>query len=157
MNILKTEQTINAPIAEVWRFFSSPANLNRITPPEMRFEFESDIPENMYAGQIISYRIRIAPLVRLRWVTEIRHAEKEKYFIDEQRIGPYRFWYHEHRFTICGQDVLMEDTVHYVVGFGFIGRIAHRLWIRRILKKIFNYRRAAVNRIFNSGSGNIQP
>lgn len=154
MHILKTEQIIRAPIAEVWHFFSSPANLNQITPPDMRFEFESDPPDAMYAGQIIRYRIRIAPFIRLRWVTEIRQADKEKYFVDEQRFGPYRFWYHEHRFTDRGYNVLMHDTIHYLIGFGFIGRIAHWLWIRRRLEKIFEYRRTAVDRFFNSASGN---
>jgi ligand-binding SRPBCC domain-containing protein len=149
MYILRTEHIIHAPIEKVWAFFSSPENLNRLTPPEMRFTIESDLPSAMYTGQIIQYKIRIAPLFWRRWVTEIKHVDFQRYFVDEQRFGPYRFWYHEHRFTGENGHVRMTDIVHYIVGFGVIGKMLHRLWIRKQLEKVFEYRRSAIDRMFN--------
>ena len=149
MYFLKTEHIIQAPIEKVWAFFSSPENLNRLTPPDMRFKIESDLSCTLYSGQIIQYKIRIAPLFWRRWVTEIRHVDFQRYFADEQRFGPYRFWYHEHRFTAENGSVRMTDAVHYIIGFGVIGNILHRLWLRRKLEKVFEYRRSSIDRQFN--------
>lgn len=140
-------QFIQADPGRVWEFFSSPANLNALTPPELRFEILND-PGPMYAGQVIAYRIRVAPGVRVRWLTEITHVERGVYFVDEQRIGPYRIWHHEHRFSPAGGGVKMTDRVTYGLGFGPLGELAHSLWVRRQLKGIFDYRERRVAELF---------
>ncbi|MDP1579799.1 MAG: SRPBCC family protein [Candidatus Didemnitutus sp.] len=134
------EQVIAAPLADVWDFFSTPQNLNKLTPPSVRFRVLGTLPEKMYAGQLIEYRIKPLPGVWLRWRTEIRHVREGAYFVDEQRAGPYRFWYHEHRFTAVPGGVQMTDRVTYEVGWGPFGWLAERLWVRRQVTAIFDYR-----------------
>lgn len=145
---LTRQQIIPASIEKVWEFFSNPKNLNALTPPAMQFRIENEVPEKIYPGLIIAYTIRITPLFRVHWVTEIRHLTPEAYFVDEQRSGPYRFWYHEHRFEKVPEGVRMTDAVHYQVGYGWLGSLLHRVWIRPKLEFIFRYRYEAVKRIF---------
>ena len=95
----------------------------------------------MYEGQVISYRIGILPLVRLTWVTEIKCVDAGVSFVDEQRFGPYKFWHHRHTFEDVPGGVLMRDLVHYGLGFGPFGEIAHAVFVRRKLESIFAFRK----------------
>ena len=134
---------------EAWAFFSNPSNLDEITPPDVGFETISGADEPMFAGQIIVHKIKILPMVRVRWVTEITHVVPGKMFIDEQRFGPYKFWHHRHEFepTKNGH-VKMTDTVHYSVGKWIAGDIAHKFFVRRQLDKIFDHRRKVLDEYF---------
>ncbi len=140
-------QFIPATPAKVWEYFCNPKNLNELTPPEMHFEIKGE-PGPMYTGQMIAYRICILPGIKLSWLTEIRHVHEGVYFVDEQRIGPYRLWYHEHRLTAHEGGVLMTDKVTYSLGYGIFGEIAHWLWVKRQLKHIFEYRKKKVTELF---------
>ena len=145
----KREQLISAPIDEIWDFISSPANLSKITPDYMGFEIMSgELPEKMYAGMIISYKVKPLPGIKMTWVTEITHVEDKKYFVDEQRVGPYSIWHHEHLLSETDGGVLMTDIVSYKPPFGFLGSIANSLFIKRQLNKIFDYRVEAVEKLF---------
>ena len=132
-----------------WAFFSAPSNLDEITPPDVGFETISGADEPMFAGQIIVHKLKILPMVRVRWVTEITHVVPGKMFIDEQRFGPYKFWHHRHEFepTENGH-VKMTDTVHYSVGKWIAGDIAHKFFVRRQLDKIFDHRRKVLDEYF---------
>ena len=68
------EQLLSIPLEEAWNFFSNPSNLEKITPSDMRFDITSELDEKAYAGQIISYKVGILPLIRSNWVTEITHV-----------------------------------------------------------------------------------
>lgn len=138
---INEEQFLPVNPDKCWEFFSNPANLEKISPPDMQFKINSGGDEKMFAGQIITYRIKISPLLTLRWVTEITHVDNRNYFIDEQRFGPYKFWHHLHRFTEVNDGVKMEDIVHYELPFGPIGELVHTLFIKRKLRKIFEYRK----------------
>lgn len=138
------QQFIPADSAAVWSFFATPRNLDELTPPDLRFRIQGEVPERMYAGQLIEYRISPLPGVWLRWLTEIRHVREGEYFVDEQRIGPYRLWYHEHHFEPAPGGVMMTDRVTYEVGWGPAGGLADKLWVRRKLGHIFAYRRQRV-------------
>jgi ligand-binding SRPBCC domain-containing protein len=142
------QQLIAADSATVWDFFATPMNLNELTPPGLRFEIRSDLPPRMYQGQLIEYRISPVRGVWLCWLTEIRHVREGRYFVDEQRAGPYAFWYHEHHFAPVAGGVLMTDRVTYDVGWGPIGWLAHKVWVRRQLDYIFAYRRQRVEARF---------
>ena len=145
----KREQLISAPIDEIWDFISSPANLSKITPDYMGFEIRSgELPEKMYAGMIISYKVKPLPGIKMTWVTEITHVEEKRYFVDEQRVGPYSIWHHEHLLSETDGGVLMTDIVSYKPPFGFLGSIANSLFIKRQLNKIFDYRVEAVEKLF---------
>jgi ligand-binding SRPBCC domain-containing protein len=144
---LKSAQFIPASPTKVWDYFSTPKNLNEITPPSMHFEIKGE-PGAMYTGQMIAYRIQVIPGLKINWLTEIRHVQEGVCFVDEQRIGPYKLWYHEHRFTAHEGGVMMTDKVTYTMKFGFLGELVRILWVKRQLKYIFDYRRKKVTEIF---------
>jgi ligand-binding SRPBCC domain-containing protein len=137
-------QFIPTAQAAVWDYFSTPRNLDELTPPNLRFQIVGELPPRMYQGQLIEYRISPVAGVWLRWLTEIRHVRQGVYFVDEQRVGPYRFWYHEHHFEPAAGGVRMTDRVTYDIGRGPAGWLADRLWVRRRLAQIFAYRRTRV-------------
>ena len=130
--------------AEAWDFFSRPENLNRLTPPEMSFEILSGISERAFAGQILIYKVQVLPGIKIKWVTEIKHLVEEVQFVDEQRQGPYAFWFHRHGFREVEGGVVMEDEVHYALSFGPLGDLVHGLWVGAQLKHIFDYRAKAL-------------
>jgi len=142
MKIYKINSRTILPISieECWNFFSNPENLKKITPPEMDIAVTSEIQNKTYQGQIITYKIGILPVIKTTWVTEITHLREGEYFVDEQRFGPYKFWHHQHIFKEVEDGSEIKDLVHYVIPFGFLGIIAHKLFIRRQLRKIFKYR-----------------
>jgi ligand-binding SRPBCC domain-containing protein len=146
---LHKTQFISASIWQVWDFISSPENLKVITPEYMGFEVTSkNLPEKMYPGMIIGYTVKPLLGIRMIWVTEITHVEEMKYFIDEQRIGPYSMWHHQHFIESSGEGVLMTDIVTYSPPLGFFGAIANKLFIRKQLDTIFDYRREIVEKHF---------
>ena len=91
INYLHREQILPAPIEKVWAYFCDPKNLDEITPPDMKFEIVSGGDVKMYEGQIVEYRVEFVRGLRSLWLTEIAHVRENEYFVDEQRVGPYRF------------------------------------------------------------------
>lgn len=146
---LETTQVVKASLTECWDFFSSPKNLKVITPDYMGFEIIDGDTNEMYPGQIIQYYVRPAMNIPLRWVTEITQVKEREFFIDEQRFGPYKLWHHKHFFKEIDGGVEMRDLVHYALPLGFLGNIAHRLYVKKQLKTIFDYRFQKVNELFN--------
>jgi ligand-binding SRPBCC domain-containing protein len=148
---LKQKQFIKADLDTVWEFFSTPVNLAQITPAHMSFiTLNQTGGEKMYEGQMISYKVSPFPLVRLRWTTEIRKAVEKKYFIDNQRLGPFSLWYHQHFFEVKDGGVEMTDEVAYALPMGWLGQIANSLFVATEVKGIFEFRRKAVEKIFNN-------
>lgn len=133
---------------KAWTFFSSPANLNLITPPEMKFEILVDLPAEVHAGLMIHYRIRPMLNIPMRWTTEITAVEKHQFFIDEQIQGPYRVWHHEHHFREVEGGVWMTDKLSYDVGWGVFGWLAGKLWVDKQVQQIFEYRREKLEDLF---------
>lgn len=154
MSLYKLErvQIINSDIKTVWDFFSRPENLNDITPPDMNFEIlTKDLPNEIYPGLIIEYKVSPFKGIKSRWVTEIKHVIPEKLFVDEQLFGPYKFWHHLHLFEeIETGKIKMTDRVFYKLPFYVIGALAHSIVIRKRLEEIFDYRFMIIEKIFNS-------
>jgi len=145
------KQIIHATLDEVWNFISSPANLKEITPKSMGFDITSvSMPGKMYPGMIISYKVKPLAGIPVTWVTEITHVEEKHYFIDEQRVGPYTMWHHQHFIEEVSEGVLMTDIVSYKPPFFFLGNIANSLLIRRKLEYIFDYRKQILEKKFPS-------
>lgn len=151
MSVKRKEWTqwINRPLDEVWTFFSRPENLNEITPEDMSFQILTDLNrEQMYEGMIIRYKVSPVPGLTFDWVTEITHIEARRYFIDEQRFGPYAFWHHQHHFEEREGGVYMRDILHYKVPFSIIGTMVDALFVDSRIEEIFAFRKRAVTRIF---------
>ncbi|MFT6002325.1 MAG: ligand-binding SRPBCC domain-containing protein [Flavobacteriales bacterium] len=145
----KQEQKVKASMEEVWDFISSPRNLKEITPDYMGFDITStDIPEKMYPGMIITYEVKPLLGIKTPWMTEITQVKELEFFIDEQRVGPYKLWHHQHFIKPIKGGVLMRDIVTYSPPFGFLGALANKLIIRKKLNEIFDYRTLAVNKKF---------
>ncbi|MFM8330816.1 MAG: SRPBCC family protein [Candidatus Methylumidiphilus sp.] len=149
---LHRRQTLPITLEEAWPFFSTPRNLEQITPGFLNFHITSDVPDDIYNGLIITYRIAAVAGVPMSWVTEIKHVERLRQFVDEQRIGPFRFWHHLHRFRAVEGGVEMEDTVHYVMPWGWAGQIVHALFVRARLRAIFDFRRAYLEQHFDASA-----
>jgi len=107
-----------------------------------------NLPEKMYPGMIIEYKVHPLLGIPLHWVTEITQVEYLSYFVDEQRVGPYSMWHHQHHLKPVEGGVLMQDIVHYQPPFGILGQLANAVLIRRQLNEIFAYRVKAVEEIF---------
>ena len=148
LHLLEREQVLPVSLGDAWDFFSSPANLDSITPAELGFEITSPPAGEMFEGQIITYRVRIAPALWVDWVTEIKAVQPRRAFIDEQRFGPYRFWHHRHSFEEVPGGVRMTDTVHYALPFPPFGEIGHGLFVRPKLERIFDFRKQELVRRF---------
>ncbi len=150
INYLHREQILPAPIEKVWAYFCDPKNLNEITPPDMKFEIVSGGDVKMYEGQVVEYRVEFVRGLRSLWLTEIAHVRENEYFVDEQRVGPYRFWYHEHCFESVPVGVKMTDHVTYAAPFGLIGDVVNAVWIRQRLNGIFDFRYQKIVELFGS-------
>jgi ligand-binding SRPBCC domain-containing protein len=135
-----------------WAFFSDPRNLSKITPPAMGFRtINPDLPSQIYPGLMIEYRVKPLAGVPLTWLTEITHVNEGESFVDEQRIGPYAIWHHEHFFReLSGGETEVEDRITYALKFGWLGEIVHPFAVRPQLERIFAFREEAVRANFSS-------
>ena len=131
---------------DVFPFFADAFNLERITPPMLRFEVLTPAPVDMRVGTLLDYRVRLRGLP-MRWRSEITAWQPPRRFVDEQRRGPYRMWVHEHTFEARDGGTLARDMVRYAVPGGVI---AQRLFVARDLRRIFDYRNAALAGIFGA-------
>ena len=148
---LECRQTLPLTPAAAWEFFSRPDNLARITPPDLGFKVTSPLPERMYAGMIVSYRVSPFAGLRVPWVTEITHVREPEFFVDEQRSGPYRFWHHQHHFRTVASGVEMTDLVHYQLPFGAVGDLLAGGLVERRVTAIFAWRRKVLTELFGTG------
>jgi ligand-binding SRPBCC domain-containing protein len=144
----KRTQLVKTDLQTCWDFFSSPKNLKKITPEYMGFDVLLDIPEKMYPGLMIEYTVKPVFSIPMKWITEITHVEPLKFFVDEQRKGPYKIWHHEHHFESVENGVMMTDIVSYELPMGFLGRMVHPLIVEKKLKEIFDYRFKVVEEYF---------
>jgi ligand-binding SRPBCC domain-containing protein len=143
MYSLKCVQKLPISLEAAWDFFSYAGNLKEITPASMGFKVTSD-PEfsnKVYPGQIISYIVTPILGIPLTWVTEITQVEHLKYFVDEQRFGPYSFWHHQHHFKAIEGGVEITDLLHYKAPMWILGDIANAVFIKGKINEIFEYRK----------------
>ena len=150
MYTLYREQYVTATLAEAWDLLKNPANLDRITPEDLQFKIISPVPQEMFNGLIIEYRIKVPWFGEHTWIAEIKHIREIHSFVDEQRLGPYRFWFHYHQVDAEDGRIKLTDKVYYEVPFGIFGKIFHFLFIRRTLKRIFDYRKEKLAEILET-------
>jgi len=146
---LKKVQTIPITLPRAWDFFSKPENLGLITPSYMKFTIleRSDVGD-MYPGMIITYQISPVFDMSIKWATEITQIKEFKYFIDNQIKGPYTIWHHEHHFKEIEGGIEMTDILFYELPFGFLGRFAHKVFVKQKVDEIFHYREQKIKELF---------
>ena len=145
-----SKQYLPISIDEAWQFLSDPKNLKTITPDYMGFVIESGAERPMFPGQIIQYIVTPVLGIKTKWVTEITHVEHLKYFVDEQRFGPYSLWHHKHFLKEIPGGVEMEDVIHYKIPMGFIGQLVHPILVKPKLDEIFEYRHKKLIELFGA-------
>jgi ligand-binding SRPBCC domain-containing protein len=147
---LHHETFLPTTLDKAWDFFTSPLNLSKITPQEINFTVTSDFKQNakVYPGMIITYKISPLLGIKMNWMTEITHVKEKEYFVDEQRFGPYALWHHQHHFKEVKGGVIMTDMVNYAIPYGFIGRIANSIFVKKKLRKVFEYRESVIGVVF---------
>lgn len=145
---LKTTQKLPIDINTAWDFLSNPANLKKITPPYMGFFIKTEVPRKMYSGLIINYIVTPVLNIPTAWTTEITFIDEPNYFVDEQRMGPYKMWHHEHHIKEIDGGVEMNDIISYILPLGPLGMIARELFVKNKLQEIFDFRYKALEDMF---------
>jgi hypothetical protein len=144
IHILERQQRVERPLEEVFPFYADAGNLERITPPWLKFEVASPRPFKMGEGTLIEYRLRLHG-IPVRWRTRIEAWEPPHRFVDAQLSGPYALWHHTHTFRADGERAtILGDRVRYAIPFGPFGELARALLVDRDLEQIFDYRQEAV-------------
>ena len=150
---LHSKQNLPISLEEAWKFLSNPKNLKTITPPYMGFKTLSGDDRDMFAGQIIQYIVTPVFGIPMKWVTEITHVQDKRYFVDEQRFGPYALWHHKHFLKEIPGGVEMEDIVDYKVPMGILGQMVHPFLVAPKLKEIFDFRTKKLIELFGDFKG----
>jgi ligand-binding SRPBCC domain-containing protein len=145
LHVLHRVQMLPISVDDAWAFYSDPQNLRTITPASLDFQITSHRPAEMCAGTIITYTVRPLLGIKVRWVTEITHMRPPHFFVDEQRLGPYRFWHHKHIIAPIEGGVRIEDIVHYQLPGAGILEWMHPLIVAPELKRIFDHRHQVLN------------
>jgi ligand-binding SRPBCC domain-containing protein len=146
VHVLERDQVVPLPPAEVFRFYTDVGNLEPLTPPWLHFRVITDPSLELKEGALIEYRLTLHA-VPVRWTTRIEEWEPGRRFRDVQLRGPYRLWDHEHEFTLVDGGTLIQDRVRYAIPYGPLGALAHVAFVRRDLRRIFDFRRDAVTRL----------
>lgn len=148
---LYREQQLNCDIETAWKFFSSANNLAVITPKDMNFTVLTKLQnDEIYKGMLIDYTVSPILKIPMKWQTQITQVDFQKSFTDFQQKGPYKLWNHYHEFIPNENGVLIKDTVSYELPMGFLGEIAHKLFVKSKLKSIFDFRHEVLEVMFNN-------
>lgn len=140
------QQWVPAPLDKIFGFFSRPENLQKLTPPSLDFRI-LEAPLELAAGALIRYRLRWH-FLPIRWSTEIAHWSPPHKFVDRALSGPYALWNHEHSFESYQGGTTIHDRVTYALPWGLCGSLAHRFWVKRDIRRIFDYRADKMRELF---------
>jgi ligand-binding SRPBCC domain-containing protein len=138
---LYRRQHLRTSAQEAWGFFSSPLNLNAMTPGFFHVTIRSQVPEKIYGGLLIDYRMTAVCGIPMTWLSEVSHCEEPKRFVYQQRIGPFKFWSHEVCLTESRNGTMIEDIMFYALPMGWLGQILNSVLVARKLERIFDWRR----------------
>ncbi len=151
MHRFSCQQILPVKIEEAWEFFSSPANLPLLTPPAFSLVPLTEMHDQLYEGMFITYRVKPLAGIPMTWVTEITHLKQHRYFVDEQRLGPYSIWHHQHHFKAVPGGVEMTDILDYRVPLGPLGILLQKIIVGKKVEGIFEYRRKRLIELFGGG------
>lgn len=146
---LERNQVLPISIENAWDYFVNPANLTEITPPHLSLRIQGDMYTKIHSGMMIEYTVKPLWGIEMPWVSEIKHVREPYFFVDEQRVGPYTFWYHQHHFLALGKNAVeIVDRIYYALPLGAFAHVLDRCLIRRKLDNIFSYRRRILEQKF---------
>ena len=149
MPVYQTKQIVKTDMASCWDFFSNPANLSTITPPDMNFRIRFPDPMPlMYQGLVIQYTVSPLLGIPLNWITEITQVREFEYFVDNQVKGPFKVWHHQHFFKETAEGKEMRDEVNFELPFGKLGEFAGLWIVRKRVEAIFSFRRSVIEKKF---------
>lgn len=146
---IRRAQRIPSNLNDAWEFFSHPNNMIKVMPPNLRIKIIERQPRFIYSGMLINQKVKTIFGIKRSWITQILHEDEPNYFVDEQKFGPFRFWHHQHIFTEVFGGIEVEDIIHYSLPFGILGRLFNAIYIKKKLKKIFDYRAIAIKKLFD--------
>ena len=144
----KRRQLLPITIEKAWNFLSDPKNLKLITPEYMGFNIINEEDTEMYAGQIIQYVVTPVLGIPTKWVTEITQVKDKRYFVDEQRFGPYSLWHYKHFIKEVKGGVEMIDIIDYKIPLGLLGRMMNPILVKPKLEEIFRFRKEKLEKLF---------
>ena len=145
---LETAQVLPISFYEAWAFFSNPHNLSLITPPSLALRIKGSFEGEIQNGMIIEYTVMPFKGIVMDWVSEIKHVQKPYIFVDEQRTGPYKFWYHQHLFKAHPRGVEVIDKIYYALPGGLLAGVLNQCVIKGQLGSIFAHRRRVLEAKF---------
>jgi ligand-binding SRPBCC domain-containing protein len=143
VHLLERTQRVARGLEETFGLYGTADNLEHITPPWLRFRVLDPRPEALSAGARLEYSL-VLHRFPIRWTTEIAEWEPPHRFVDFQVRGPYALWEHTHTFEPVASGTLLVDRVRYAIPYGPLGALAHVAFVRRDLRRIFDFRRDAV-------------
>jgi ligand-binding SRPBCC domain-containing protein len=147
VHLLERSQRVEIPVEHAFDLYADTHNLEPMTPPWLHFRLTNDGPVTIEPGALLHYRLKLHG-VPVRWTTRIETWSPPTGFVDTQLRGPYALWEHTHAFEDDGEGgTTIHDRVRYAIPFGPLGAIAHRLFVRRDLRRIFDYRAEAFVRL----------
>lgn len=146
--VFSQEQFLSISIQKAWDFFSDPRNLAQITPPSLDFRIISKVPDKVFEGLTIEYRVKPLLGVPVKWISVIKDVNAPYEFVDIQISGPYRYWHHKHHFQEVTGGVLMKDVINYELPLEWFAPWLNNLIVSRQLKQIFDYRHQTIGKLF---------
>ncbi len=132
--------------------------LKLVPPPGVAEEHATitDRPPLAGAGSEIVTSFRLVPFLpfRAQWVAVITEFEWNHHFADVQKQGPFKSFVHRHELKSetreQGHGTVVRDVIDYEVGFGWLGRLANRLFISRQFQQTFAYRQKALEKLLGN-------
>jgi ligand-binding SRPBCC domain-containing protein len=149
IHLLERSQRVDVPVDRAFAFYGDALNLEPLTPPWLHFAVTTPGELSFHPGTLLDYRLRLHG-VPVRWRTRIEAWEPPRRFVDTQVRGPYALWEHTHLFEPDGDATLIHDQIRYAIPLGPLGELAHRLFVRRDLERIFDYRSEAVSQLLSN-------
>lgn len=140
--------TVPADLEETWEFFSKPANLKLLTPPDMELKMATDGMDDIYEGLLLYFKVSPLMGIALNWETIITEVKKPHRFVDKQHKGPFAYWRHEHIFEPAKNGTTITDRLTYKMPFGPIGKLAHPVLVKGKIKELFEYRKQKIDQLF---------
>ena len=144
---LERTQILEAPLREVFAFFSDIRNLETITPEFLNFRNVDVETFEFRTGSTIDHEMRLFG-IPLKWRSVIEEFQADDRFVDSQVTGPYQYWHHLHIFRDVSGGTEVIDRVDYELPMGILGELGHGMFVKPMLNSIFEYRQEKLRVLF---------